>query len=44
MRASIGTIQLAGGANTPRAYPGIECVEDPELKPGDVLIIPQSWF
>lgn len=29
---------LTGDADTPRAHPGVECVEDPELKPGDVLV------
>ena len=29
---------LTGGADTPRAHPGIECLEDPELKPGDVVV------
>ena len=29
---------LTGGGSAPRSHPGIECVEDPELKPGDVVV------
>lgn len=29
---------LTGDADAPRAHPGVECLEDPELKPGDVVV------
>ena len=39
VRVARGELQmLTGNANLPPAHPGIECVEDPELKPGDVVV------
>ncbi len=39
VRVAKGTLHmLTGGADTPPAHPGVECVEDPELKPGDVIV------
>jgi len=39
VRVAPGTLNmLTGGADTPRTHPGVECVEDPELKPGDVVV------
>ena len=39
VRVAPGTLaMLTGGADTPRVQPGVECVEDPDLKPGDVVV------
>lgn len=39
VRVAKGTLELlSGGADTPRAHPGLECVEDADLKPGDVVV------
>lgn len=39
VRVAPGSIEaLTGGADVPRLHPGIDCVEDPELSPGDVVV------
>ncbi len=39
VRVAPGTLDiLTGGGDTPGLKPGLECVEDPELKPGDVFV------
>jgi flagellar biosynthesis/type III secretory pathway protein FliH len=39
VRIAPGTLEaLTGGAALARAHPGIECVEDPDLAPGDVVV------
>ena len=39
VRVAPGTLEtLMGGPDAPPPHPGIDCVEDPNLKPGDVLV------
>lgn len=39
VRMAPGTLEaLTGQQDTPQLHPGLECVEDSELKPGDVIV------